>query len=526
MTSTAQTRNSTVATVPTAALTGFSGTLIEVEAATRAGLPSLVIVGMGNKSIDEARQRVRSAITHSHLEFPLRRVTVNLAPAELPKDGAHFDLPIAVSILVASGQLTAANCSGSLFAGELALDGHLRPIKGALIITEAAKRAGYARIFMPVGNILQAQLIAGIQIIGVTSLIELFQHLKGIKPIASPATLPLAVPSGAAEPHLPSDPAHTPLTIDAIRGHDQAKRALVIAAAGRHNLLFSGPPGTGKTLLAKTLIGLLPSLSPSEVLEVTKLHSLGIASSTSVQAAPPLRAPHHSVTLTALIGGGLKPRPGDISLAHKGVLLLDELPEYPRSTLEALRQPLEDRSITLSRLYGSITYPADALLVATMNPCPCGYLGDPYTACTCSSSQITAYQKRISGPLLDRIDIRMEVSKSKHEHFFDTQTMNNTQHIKVLKSISIARKVQQKRYKRRGFYNAYASIRQVNELFGVTDEAKQLLEKATAALALSTRGILRIVRVARTIADLEGSTALQKQHLAEALQYRGSPMPS
>lgn len=514
MASSAQTLTTTVATIPAVALTGFNGQLIEVETATQAGLPGLIIVGMGNKAIDEARQRVRSAITHSLLEFPLRRVTVNLAPAELPKDGAHFDLPIAISILVASGQLTAAECARSLFAGELALNGHVRPIRGAIMVAEAAQSAGYQRVFVPFANVAQAQLIPNIEIIGVASLLELFRHLKGVK-IVAPAVAQSVPDASALVPQHP--------TLDAIKGHEQAKRSLVIAAAGRHNLLFTGPPGTGKTLLARALVGLLPPLSPEEVLEVTKLHSLSVSTPIGVHVAPPLRAPHHSVTLTALIGGGLRPRPGDISLAHKGVLLLDELPEYPRSTLEALRQPLEDRSITLSRLYGSITYPADSLLVATMNPCPCGFLGSPHTACSCSSTQIAAYTRRISGPLMDRIDLRLEVLKMKHEHFFDTNSLNNTQQLEVLSRIIEARKAQAARYKRRGFYNAYATFDHAKELFGITAGAQKMLGQAADKLALTTRGTLRVLRVARTIADLDASPELQQKHLAEALQYRGNP---
>lgn len=498
------------AIVRSVALTGFTGQLIEVETDLKAGLPSLRIVGMGNKAIDEARQRVRSAVSNSSLEFPARKVVVNLAPAELPKDGTHLDLPIALSIIVASGQLKPAELTGAVFAGELALDGHIRPIRGAIVIAEAARASGASTVFLPTHNVAQARLVRGIRIIGVPSLTDVFRHLKKVRLLPEDTTL-----VAASSPPRQSFP-----TLDDIVGHEQAKRALIIAAAGRHNILFSGPPGTGKTLLARTLAGLLPPLSEQEVIEVTKLHSLTVSPSEAVIRHPPFRAPHHSVTLTALIGGGVKPRPGDLSLAHKGVLFLDELPEYPRSTLEALRQPLEDRTVNLSRLYGHITYPADVLLTATMNLCPCGYSGDARTACTCTAQQIVNYQKRVSGPLLDRIDLRLTVSKVNSEHFFDTEMLKNKHQSKVATLILKTRLLQHKRYKRSGFYNAYASLEDAKKLFAITPETQKLLTAAAERLGLSSRASLRILRVARTIADLEESNSLEEKHVAEALQFR------
>lgn len=499
-----------VAKVLSGALTGFNGEPVEVEADMKNGLPGLQIVGMGNKAIDEARQRVRSAISNSLLDFPAQKITVNLAPAELPKDGTHLDLPIALTILVASGQLKQHEVAGCLFGGELALTGALRPIRGAIILAELAHTQGAQRIYLPLENVAQAQLVKGIEVIGVSSLQEVFKLLKGIAaPPPNPATV---VQLSQAATILP--------TIDAIVGQEQAKRALIIAAAGRHNVLLSGSPGAGKTLLAQALLSLLPPLTSDEIVEVTKLYSLSSDLEGALCTQPPFRAPHHSATLTALIGGGLKPRPGELSLAHKGVLFLDELPEYPRATLEALRQPLEDKTIHLSRLYGRISYPADALLVATMNPCPCGFLGDSATPCTCSSHQIQNYKQRISGPLLDRIDIRLTITKTHNEQLFNTNTLKEKQHSKVKKLMLTARQLQEKRYKRRGFYNTNATLNQAKQLFCVTTVAQKLLTTACSKLNLSTRSSLRVLRVARTIADLENSPELKDIHIAEALQYR------
>ncbi len=498
-----------VAKVISGAPVGFDGALIEVETDMKSGLPGIQVVGMGNKAIDEARQRVRSAITNSLLDFPAQKVTVNLAPAELPKDGTHLDVPIALSILVASGQLKQSEVANTLFAGELALDGSVRSIRGAVILAELARSHTLQRIVVPHQNVPQARLVSSIEVIGVGSLQELYRALRGFTTFTSHS-----VKAPAMQPQV------TLPLFNTIIGQQHAKRALAIAAAGRHNLLLSGPPGTGKTLLARSLIDILPPLNTQEIVEVTKLHSLAHGDEGVVHTSPPFRSPHHSATLTALIGGGLRPRPGDISLAHKGVLFLDELPEYPRILLEALRQPLEDGVISLSRLYGHIRYPADVMLIATMNPCPCGFKGDPTTLCICSAMQLASYQKRISGPLLDRIDLRLTVTKIKHEQFFDTKALNNSQHLEVLKLVLIARKVQQKRYNRSDYYNAYASIKEAKRLSGITAPAKNLLENASKKLNLSSRSALRVLRVARTIADLEQSKNLDEQHVAEALQFR------
>lgn len=499
-----------VARVHTVAPIGFEGSMVEVESDAKSGLPAIQIVGMGTKSVDEAKERVRSAITNSLLEFPARKITINLAPAELVKDGAHFDLPIALAILVSSGQIRQNEVDNAVFAGELALDGTLRPIKGTVNIAEAARKAGISTVFVPKVNAEQGCLIENIVVIGVSSLKELYLHLKAEVQIAP-----------TVQQGLENTPQQNSPLIDDVHGQQQAKRAATIAVAGRHNILLTGPPGAGKTMLAKTLTGLMPSLTPDEQIAVTKLHSIAGEIDGEIIAIRPFRAPHHTTSQVAVIGGGAKPKPGEISLAHLGILFLDEIPEYPRSVLEALRQPLEDNKISVTRANGRVVYPADFMLVATMNPCPCGHLGDTSKECSCSSTQILNYQKRLSGPLLDRIDLVIGVSRVPNDILLSVKKKQNIQHLTAVEQISRAREAQALRYKSSTIYNGSLTSSQVHKLLLIQDDAKQLLNTAGERLGLSARSYFKIIKVAQTIADMENEKCVKKQHIAEALQYRG-----
>lgn len=482
--------------------TGVSGTLVRVEGDKAEGLPNFNLVGLASKTVSEARERVRSALKSSGFTFPAQKITVSLAPAELAKDGPHLDLPIALSVMVLSGQLAPADVKDAIFVGELSLEGQLRPVRGIVNIIEAAREKQIKTAFIPAGNLASAALVPGVKVVGVSTLSELFAHLKGEKPIQNPRT-------SASPPLSPPE-----LTLDDIQGQALAKRALEIAVAGHHNLLLSGPPGAGKTLLARASISLLPPLSPTDRISVTKLHELSEPS--HVIMRPPFRAPHHTASPASIIGGGPKVLPGEISLAHLGILFLDELPEFPKNVLEALRQPLEDHFVTVSRAHQKLTYPAGFMLIAAMNPCPCGYLGDRVHPCTCSNNQIDRYRRKLSGPLLDRIDLYLSVDRVDPKTLLKKPTSSRPEQPAYQAAVQAAID----RQIARGPRNSELTLSQIKDLCKIAPAAQTLLDTAAEKLALSARSYLRTLRVAQTIADLENSPEIREPHLSEALSFR------
>lgn len=499
------------AKVLSCAVVGLEGIQVEVETDILNGLPAFTVVGLPDKAVEESKERVRSALKNIGADIPAKRITVNLAPGDLPKEGPSFDLPIAVSILIASGQLPPV-ANTALFLGELSLDGSLRHTKGVLPMVLLAKEKGIENVFVPEENSMEAQIVEGVSVFAAKSLKDVFLHIAGQKQIEK-------LPHINYE-ELEEDEEYE-FDMKDVRGQEFVKRALEVAVAGGHNILFRGPPGAGKTLLAKTIPSILPPLTFEEALEVTKIYSIsGLLGKKPIIKKRPFRSPHHTTSHIGLIGGSALPRPGEISLAHRGVLFLDEFPEFPRQVLEALRQPIEDGFVVVSRARERVTFPSRFMLVAAANPCPCGFFGEKNKTCSCSPSQILRYQKRLSGPILDRIDIHVEVPAVEISKI--TSDGKDAEDSKtVRKRIDKARRAQYKRLLgKKAVANADMGAKDIKEMVNITEQAKEILKQAVARLSLSARSYHKTIKVAQTIADLEGAKTVAREHVLEALQYR------
>ena len=515
-----------VSKIYSAQATLLQAQIIDIEVDLTKGLHAFSVVGLADKSVDESKDRVSAAIKNSGWKSPKnknQKVVVSLAPADVKKEGPIFDLPIALGYLLSSGDIK-ADTKGRIFIGELSLDGELRPIKGALPVTQKAKKEGFKEIFLPKENAEEASVIEGITVYAASSLLEVIQHIITKEILDENGQT--VVPSLKITPYKKKKKIKTVRDIDVdfadVKGQESAKRGLEIAASGGHNILMYGPPGTGKTMLARAFTHLLPELSFDEMLEVTGIYSIGGLLPGGLIEHPPFRSPHHTASYVSLVGGGANLKPGEVTLAHKGVLFLDEFPEFDKKVLESLRQPLEDREVTVSRAKGSVRYPAHFILIATMNPCPCGNYGIKGKECVCSAQNIERYRRKLSGPIIDRIDLWVEVSKVEHAKLTDARELHEGTGM-MKPRVEKARKIQSDRYKKIKLKiktNAELSPKDLVKHITLSDKIKEVLNASAKQLDLSARSYHRIIKLARTIADMEGVMDITENHILEALQYR------